>query len=795
MTNPDQPSAPPTLPLVEKLYAIFLTLSSTLHKRLIKANPKIAKDVWDTIEAIFQDNKRTRVVALKGELRMIQMGDQTADEYFSNIDSIITLLNDLGSDVSQDDVVTYAINGLSDKYGSLSLIIAHKEPFLDLSTMRSMVSTDEMRIQNKSPSLSVSTNSSAPQVLLTETPHRVQDTRTNKERDNRNNNKTEVCRNFGQGVCRWGATCRGLDLAAQQQLLSLLQAQNTLLAQYGLSTISIPPGMVFGSTWRGSDIAYLLLYIDDIILSASSIAFLQSIIATLHAEFSMTDLGQLNYFLGISVTRNTSGMFLSQQKYASELFKCAGMLTYNPCRTLIDTYSKLSSDGDLVRVVSTGMILESLISLLSRGSCDWAGCPTTRQSTSGYCVFLGNNLLSWSLKRQVTLSRSNVEAEYRGVANAVAKTCYAVYLSSNPMQHQRTKHIEIDIHFVRDLVAAGHIRVLHVPSRYQLDFGESSKKSQRVREGSQNSSAGTFPASDTYSPSITKSVPDKAKSKDHSHSSGRPHRRDSSPSRDHPRSRDRLCGIKETYGNTCSSYRTWARHRYHSGDRDRSRSMKRGRESKSKLSRMPKSSTSDGGHWKSKLKRRKPTDKEDLSVPWSCKEVDLFTPRIRNFKSSQKTRMPNNVKTYDRTGDLEDHVKTFQATAQVKRWAMPTWCHMFNSTLIGTARVWFDELPSKSIDGYKDLKAAFLANFMQQKKYVKDPVEIYNIKQRDGETIKDFMKRFKVETRRMKGAPKCMRISGFMHRVNKPELIKRLNEHVPKTMEEMMTATTAFIRG
>ncbi|GJU27228.1 ribonuclease H-like domain-containing protein [Tanacetum coccineum] len=103
-----------------------------------------------------------------------------------------------------------------------------------------MVFTEEMWIRNKSHSLSVSTNSSAPQVLLTEKPHRVQDTRTNKERDNRNNNKTEVCRNFGRGVCRWGATCRGLDLAAQQQLLSLLQAQNTLLAQYGLSTISIP---------------------------------------------------------------------------------------------------------------------------------------------------------------------------------------------------------------------------------------------------------------------------------------------------------------------------------------------------------------------------------------------------------------------------------------------------------------------------------------------------------------------------------------------------------------------------
>ncbi|GJU15385.1 reverse transcriptase domain-containing protein [Tanacetum coccineum] len=126
---------------------------------------------------------------------------------------------------------------------------------------------------------------------------------------------------------------------------------------------------------------------------------------------------------------------------------------------------------------------------------------------------------------------------------------------------------------------------------------------------------------------------------------------------------------------------------------------------------------------------------------------------------------------------------------------MPTWCHMFNSTLIGAARVWFDELPPESIDGYKDHKAAFLAYFMQQKKYVKDPVEIHNIKQRDGETIEEFMKRFKVETGRMKGAPECMRISGFMHGVNNPELTKRLNKHVPKTMEKMMITTTAFIQG
>ncbi|GJW52559.1 reverse transcriptase domain-containing protein [Tanacetum coccineum] len=149
-------------------------------------------------------------------------------------------------------------------------------------------------------------------------------------------------------------------------------------------------------------------------------------------------------------------------------------------------------------------------------------------------------------------------------------------------------------------------------------------------------------------------------------------------------------------------------------------------------SRGSESSTSDTGHWKSRGKRRK-TLEEDRGVTWSMQ--------------------------------------------------------------VGAARVWFDELPPESIDSYKDLKADFLAYFMQQKKHVKGPLEIHNIKQKDGETIEEFMERFKVETRRMKGAPECMKISGFMHGVNNPELTKCLNEHVPKTLEEMMTTTAAFIRG
>ncbi|GJW21126.1 reverse transcriptase domain-containing protein [Tanacetum coccineum] len=145
--------------------------------------------------------------------------------------------------------------------------------------------------------------------------------------------------------------------------------------------------------------------------------------------------------------------------------------------------------------------------------------------------------------------------------------------------------------------------------------------------------------------------------------------------------------------------------------------------------------------------------------------------------------------------DPEDHLKIFQAAAKTERWVMPTWCQMFNSTLTGNARVWFDDLPPESIDSYDDQKKAFLENYLQQKKCIKDPIEIHNIKQREGESTEDFVKRYKLESRDVKGAPECMRISGFVHGITNPELIKRLHDKIPKTVDEMMRVTTSFLRG
>ncbi|GKD30114.1 hypothetical protein Tco_1240892 [Tanacetum coccineum] len=89
----------------------IFNLAPTLQRRLIKANPPTAKDAWHQVEKKFLDNKRTRTIALKG----IQMGDLSADAHFCKIESIVTLWNDLGSSMTDDDIVTYAINGLSEK--------------------------------------------------------------------------------------------------------------------------------------------------------------------------------------------------------------------------------------------------------------------------------------------------------------------------------------------------------------------------------------------------------------------------------------------------------------------------------------------------------------------------------------------------------------------------------------------------------------------------------------------------------------------------------------------------------
>ncbi|GJS18700.1 ribonuclease H-like domain-containing protein [Tanacetum coccineum] len=598
----------------------------------------------------------------------LKLGDLSINAYFHKFECIAIILISLGSPISNDDVVTIALEGLPDKYGNVSGIIVHWEPFLDLKMVCSMLSTEDMRLKSRAQASPIDSTSSSPLVLL-----------ANRGNSTRRPNVTlkkvllrcdstgdlypvmkpstiphvfltsqytwhqrlgyprseVLCRLFSSNsiscnkekplvlchVCQLGKHVRlsfssnvisniirsspiapttnhprttilpvhsvspSLTSSAQQptltatfqrttsntaqpilhkRTLSMWLFRHKYLADGTLSrykahlvvngstqlegidvdetfspvvksgTIPTIISLATSRHWlvhqldvknaflhgdlsetvymhqplgfqdsahpyydcllqrslyglkQGTDTAYLLLYVDDIVFTASSEILLQQLIGLLHLEFSMTDLGSLNYFLGISVMRDSSGMFLSQRKYVVKILERAHVVHCNPSRTPIDNESK-SPDGDSV---SNHTLYRSLagalqyltfthlnISYVMHQVCLYMHDPRKPHFSAlkwilryvcGYYVFLGNNLLSWSSKRQSMLSRSSAEAEYHGVANVVAETYWLKNLLHEFHTPLSTATLVYNDNV--DLVAAGHVRVLHVPSCYQFAY-------------------------------------------------------------------------------------------------------------------------------------------------------------------------------------------------------------------------------------------------------------------------------------------------------------------------------------
>jgi Reverse transcriptase (RNA-dependent DNA polymerase) len=318
------------------------------------------------------------------------------------------------------------------------------------------------------------------------------------------------------------------------------------LVAFGFISSNYDPSLFVARS--NNKIALLLVYVDDIIITSNNEAFLQNCISHLQQQFALKDLGPLSYFLGIEVQTTPQGLHLSQTKYILDLLKRTNMLQANPFPTPMAQTNSLSlHDGDpfhdpylyrsvvgalqyatvtrpdiafAVNKVSQFMhspttvhwtavkrILRFLVGSFSHGitirptnsfqvhafsDSDWAGSVDDRKSTSGFCLFLGPNLISWSAKKQPTVSRSSTEAEYRCLATTCAEIFWlqnllkelhfhldqapilwcdnigATFLASNPQFHARTKHVEIDYHFVRERVCSKEIRVHYICSRDQI---------------------------------------------------------------------------------------------------------------------------------------------------------------------------------------------------------------------------------------------------------------------------------------------------------------------------------------
>ncbi|CAL1391749.1 unnamed protein product [Linum trigynum] len=360
----------------------------------------------------------------------------------------------------------------------------------------------------------------------------------------------EVYMRVPQGFARDGDTrvCR-----LRKSLYGLRQASRNWYAKFASAlvdfgfTMSRADNSLFIYHTPEAFVA-VLIYVDDVVLTGDAPEVIQSVKTFLHQRFSIKDLGVLKYFLGIEVARSPDGIVLSQRKYTLDILKDSGLGAARPSsfpmeqnhtltRPTDDRADDVSSYRRLVgrllyltitrpdiaysvnvlsqfvhspspdhiaaahrvlRYLKTapgqGLFLPSAGSLELIAYCDsdWAGCQSTRRSTTGYFVQLGGAPISWRAKKQRVVSRSSAEAEYRAMASATSEVLWlrfllrelqvvqraptplycdnqaALHISANPVFHERTKHVEMDCYFVRERVSSGEILPQKVKTTQQL---------------------------------------------------------------------------------------------------------------------------------------------------------------------------------------------------------------------------------------------------------------------------------------------------------------------------------------
>ncbi|PKU65004.1 Retrovirus-related Pol polyprotein from transposon TNT 1-94 [Dendrobium catenatum] len=340
---------------------------------------------------------------------------------------------------------------------------------------------------------------------------------------------------FPHHVCLLKKAIYGLKQSPRQWFETL----SSYLLSYGFTTSTADPSLLIYN--RDTTQLYILIYVDDILLTGNSDAAISTLFRALQTKFKMNNLGKLNQFLGLQATHTAYGIHLNQTHYATEVLHKAAMSDCKPVLTPLPTVLPSSDSNDqpferpefyrqivgslqyltltrpdllfavhflckymhqpqllhfqlLKRVlryikgtIQLGLpIRQDSLHLTSFADSDWASDKIDRKSVTGYCAFLGSTLVSWSVKKQTSVARSSTEAEYRAVSTAACEVIWlrrllsefkalspaptqlycdnvsALALANNPIFHARTKHIEIDFHFIRDCIRSNQISVHHI---------------------------------------------------------------------------------------------------------------------------------------------------------------------------------------------------------------------------------------------------------------------------------------------------------------------------------------------
>ncbi|XP_019255211.1 PREDICTED: uncharacterized protein LOC109233803 [Nicotiana attenuata] len=343
-------------------------------------------------------------------------------------------------------------------------------------------------------------------------------------------------------VCKLNKSLYGLKQASRQWYEKLTEA----LCSKGYTHSLLDYSLFYKK--NGGSMVFVAVYVDDVLVTGTDLEEIGTLKRYPHETFRIKDLGRLHYFLGLEILYKDNGVLISQRKFTMDLLSEFDCMKYSALTSPLDPSTKLSANegsllpdpsyfrklvGKLNYLTNTRLDISYSVQCLSQfmqnprephlraayhvlrylkgdpnfgiflsnsndyniqAFCDsdWAACPDSRKSVSGYVVLLGDGPISWKSKKQQTISLSSVEAEYRAARQVVGELVWllrllgelaaplklpvpvfcdsqaALHIAKNPVFHERTKHIEVDCHFVRDQVHEGTITLHHISTNDQL---------------------------------------------------------------------------------------------------------------------------------------------------------------------------------------------------------------------------------------------------------------------------------------------------------------------------------------